>query len=357
MTTTQVRTREFLQLANKYQPGQSKIAGWYLSEKLDGTRCLWDGGVSRGMRTEDVPFASVIDPKTGLRKQKIKPIATGLWSRYGNPIMAPNAFLNLLPCIPLDGELYAGRKKFQLNRSILAGDKPDPRFDQIQFCVFGSPPLPDLLQTGRIKNANFHCEMNYEVMAGWIKQHCTEDFTSLSVTSRFEDELLCLREYLDVDRVYLHPQVKLPLDETAARAQVEHTLYQIITEGGEGVVIRDPDAIWAPKRNNNVLKYKPYSDDEGTLVGFTSGEGKHRGKIGALILDYQGKRLKVAGLTDEEREFNATTFAYEHPDQDMPADTRARHFEVGQRITFTYRELTDAGIPKEANYSRVRDEE
>lgn len=73
--------REFLQLAETYTT--HAIAGFFLSEKLDGTRCFWDGGLSRGLRTEEIPWASKTDPKTGRRKAKIKRTATGLWSRYG----------------------------------------------------------------------------------------------------------------------------------------------------------------------------------------------------------------------------------------------------------------------------------
>jgi hypothetical protein len=83
--------REFLQLADHYDASKSKVAGWFISEKLDGTRCFWDGGVSRGVPTEEVPWASVIDPKTGKKKAKIKPVATGCgaatairsWPRIG----------------------------------------------------------------------------------------------------------------------------------------------------------------------------------------------------------------------------------------------------------------------------------
>jgi hypothetical protein len=90
--------RELLQLADRYDPRKHYVAGWFVSEKLDGTRCFWDGGISRGLPTEQVPWASIIDPKTGQKKTKIKPVATGLWSRYGNPIMAPDWWLNQLPC-------------------------------------------------------------------------------------------------------------------------------------------------------------------------------------------------------------------------------------------------------------------
>ena len=96
--------REFLQLADHYDPAKHNVAGWFISEKLDGTRCFWDGGLSRGLPTEQVPWASIIDPKTGKKKAKIKPIATGLWSRYGNPIIAPD-------CVPEPASLLpAGRR-------------------------------------------------------------------------------------------------------------------------------------------------------------------------------------------------------------------------------------------------------
>ena len=122
--------REFLQLADHYDPHKHDVAGWFVSEKLDGTRCFWDGGITRGLPTEQVPWASIIDPKTGQKKAKIKPLSTGLWSRYGNPIMAPDWWLNQLPCCPLDGELWAGRGKFQLCRSICGGDTPDEQLRQ-----------------------------------------------------------------------------------------------------------------------------------------------------------------------------------------------------------------------------------
>ncbi len=193
--------REFLQLANKYRPGKDKIAGWYLSEKLDGTRCFWDGGISRDVPTELVPWASIIDPKTGKKKAKIKPTATGLWTRYGNPIIAPDSFLNLLPCIPLDGELWAGRGKFQLCRSICAGDTPDPRFDCIEFAVYGTPPLSRVFSDGEIKNANMVCDLRLKKANEWISRRVDKtgfDLFDLGPDTTFDTEMLSLRESLDV---------------------------------------------------------------------------------------------------------------------------------------------------------------
>jgi DNA ligase-1 len=376
--------REFLQLAHKFEPAKHNIAGWYVSEKLDGTRCFWDGGISRGLPTEEVPWASVIDPKTGQKKAKIKPVATGLWSRYGNPIMAPDWWLNRLPACPLDGELWAGRGKFQLCRSICGGDTPDERFDKIVFAVYSTPPLGAIFSTGEIKNSNMVCNVDYLKVEAWIRQRfdargkrfegvpvpkrCLgDDFKFLNADQPFGKEVAVLSEALentDASICYLHPQTKL-IDTPDSCDQVEDYLQRVLDQGGEGVVIRNPNAIWTPKRHNGILKYKPFSDAEARIVGFTSGRETNKGsrllgKIGALIVDYKGKRLELAGLTDAEREFlnpDMVRTATEKPGQDMPAFFQGKSFKVGQTVTFKYRELSDDGIPKEGRLWRQRDVE
>jgi hypothetical protein len=378
--------REFLQLADHYKTDKSNVAGWFISEKLDGTRCFWDGGVSRGVPTEEVPWASIIDPKTGKRKAKIKPVATGLWSRYGNPIIAPDEFLNLLPCCPLDGELWAGRGNFQLCRSICGGDTPDPRFmEHIVYAVYSSPPLASIFATGEIANANMVCSIDYIACEHWLNQrlsakseknaavpvprHCLrDDYRYLPPDRPFSEEVRFLAENLDngpESKCYLHQQTKLIDIPEEAAGQVEAFLQKVLDRGGEGVVIRNPDALWTPKRHKGILKYKPYQDCEVSVTGFTSGRetdkgSKHLGRIGALITDYKGKRLEISGLTDIEREFASGemgVFASANPGVDMPTWFQGRRFKTGDTISILFRELSDDGIPKEARYFRQRDVE
>ena len=380
--------REFLQLADHYDPSKSTVAGWFISEKLDGTRCFWDGGLSRGQPTDTVPWASVIDPKTGKRKAKIKPVATGLWSRYGNPILAPDTFLNQLPCCPLDGELWAGRGNFQLCRSICGGDEPDPRFEkQIVYAVYSAPPLAAVFGTGEIKNTNMVCNLDYIGIEQWVRRRVdalgrepacegvpipkrclADDYKYLPLGVPFSDEVRFLAGNLDngpESKCYLHPQTKLIDIADEAAQQVEAFLQRVLDKGGEGVVIRNPNAVWTPKRHKGLLKYKPFEDAEARIIGFTSGRettkgSKHLGRIGALITDYKGKRLELSGLTDAEREFSSSemgVFASANPGMDMPDWFQGRAFKKGQAVTFKYRELSDDGIPKEARYWRPRDVE
>jgi DNA ligase-1 len=357
--------REFLQLAKPFKPEKSKIAGFYASEKLDGTRCFWDGGITRGMRTVDVLWSSLTNPKTGEPKPKVKPVATGLWSRYGNPIMAPDWFLDQLPKLPLDGELWAGRGKFQLCRSICAGDNADPRFDQIQYAVY-SMPGARIWASGEIKNSNFHRRINGVKCMAFVQAANLLPQAKWELT--FEQELEVLREHLATEPVtacYLHEQIKLSGDEEEAVAEAKRLQDEWLEHGAEGIVIRNPNAMWTPKRVNDLLKWKPWEDDEGMITGFTSGRktdkgSKHLGKIGALILDFDGKRLELSGLTDIEREFltpEMCVHASEFPGEDMNHAFQGKHFKVGQQVTFKYRELSDDGIPKEARYWRKRDVE
>ena len=360
--------REFLMLGKNYDQKKHKIAGHYMSEKLDGIRAFWDGGISRGLPTTSVPWASVINPKTGQPKTKVKPMATGLWSRYGNPIMAPDWFLNQLPCCPLDGELWAGRGGFQTVTSVCKKDAPiEDDWRQITYGVFGCPSIWSVFQDGEIKNSNFHCDIRSEEIERWIKNRdrdILESFTFLQGEPTFAAELANLNEWIDTtsETVFLIKQIKLSNDETAAQALLTQEKKRVIESGGEGLVLRDPNAVWTPKRVNGVIKVKGELDAEGVLVGYTSGRETNKGSkllgmIGALILDFNGQRLELAGLTDEERSFTNKediVFATENPGQDMPPGVSAKCFSIGDKITFTYRELTRDGIPKEARYLRKR---
>lgn len=354
--------REFLQLAKTYK--DQDPAGWYISEKLDGTRCFWDGGISRGVETDKVPWANITHPKTGKRKDKIHPVATGLWSRYGNPIMAPDWWLNQLPQMFLDGELYAGRRNFQTLRSIISKDVPDDAgWKQVSFAVFGSPPSSQLFLPGEIKNTNFHKSIETPDIKDFLAAReiagVMEDFQDNKIFD-FETELKILNEKVQGGVCYLHLHKKLPDDTERAKQFMATYADFVLSEGGEGLVLRKPDSIWLPKRTSTILKFKPFSDDSGVVVGFTSGRltnkgSKLRGLIGAIVLDYNGKRLELSGFTDEERKFSTeeqTKFAYENPGKDMPETFQGKHFKIGDKIEFRYRELSNDGIPKEARYFR-----
>ena len=94
-------------LAEKWTTQDPSV--YFLSEKLDGMRCVWDGG--------------------------------RLWTRNGNPVCAPPWFVATLPAnITLDGELFLGRGRFQECMSIVRCQTPDEAaWEAIRYMVFDAP--------------------------------------------------------------------------------------------------------------------------------------------------------------------------------------------------------------------------
>ena len=94
-------------LAQKYQRGVDLRAYW-VSEKYDGVRALWDG-------------------------QQLR-------SRQGLPIRAPAWFTQGWPATPLDGELWAGRGQFAQVQSIISqGQADDGQWRTLRYMVFDLP--------------------------------------------------------------------------------------------------------------------------------------------------------------------------------------------------------------------------
>ena len=82
---------------------------------------------------------------------------------------------------------------------------------------------------------------------------------------------------------------------------------------------------------------KTFQTDEAVVTGHTEGKGKHAGRLGALICEYMGKTFNIGtGITDSMRE--------------SPPQT-------GSRVTFSFFETTEAGIPRFPSLLTVRDYE
>ena len=98
-------------LANVYR-GDVDLARYWVSEKLDGVRALWDGAA--------------------------------LYSRRGNRFNAPAWFVEGFPTAALDGELWMGRGTFEaLSGAVRRQTPDDAAWRRIRYMVFDLPGLPE----------------------------------------------------------------------------------------------------------------------------------------------------------------------------------------------------------------------
>ena len=234
--------------------------GWWMSEKYDGLRAYWDGGK--------------------------------LWSRGGNLIQAPGYFLAELPHdIVLDGELWAGRGKFEETVSIVRAEMPDDRWDNVRFMVFDAP----------------------------------------QAKGNFEERQQFLRATLSKDRRFIRV-----VEQQRCQGQ-EHLLREcdrVVRMGGEGLMLRQPRSRYEAGRSPTLLKVKPYDDAEARVIAYEPGKGKFAGQLGALRVQ-----------TDDGREFSIGSGLTEAQRGSPPP--------IGTVITYRFRGLTAKGMPRFPSYLRV----
>lgn len=353
--------REFVQLAHVLDKKKHRVGGMFASEKLDGERCIWDGGVTRGMLASEVPWANTAKDKKAF-------YATGLWTRRGKVVHAPASFVDALPKIPLDGELFAGRERFQHLMSVARNSSGTSDWSPIRYMIFDTMPMDILLADGNITDTMFKKTLS-GAYQWWLSR--AKGITMVERNATFQQRQIILKMAKLGQPCFLHVQEKLPDAEPLAIARLDQLMCDVLDGGGEGMILKNANSLYSCDRTWNMLKYKPYNDMEAEVVGYTTGRetdlgSKLLGKMGALICKIPAGEFKVSGFTDAERELNgvwndppagdfnltAEQWASQHPDCVCPTWIGHSRFPRGSMVTIKYRELTDAGLPKEGRYFR-----
>ena len=252
-----------LMLAKVYH-GDVRLADYWVSEKYDGIRGYWDG--------------------------------QQLLTRSGRRIAAPAWFTAGWPRQPLDGELWAGRGRFEAAQSAVARDSSDDEaWREIRYMVFDLPAHP----------------------------------------GPFDERLPALQRLLaELGVTWVQAVAQR---QVANRAALLALFRKTVDGGGEGLMLHRGNSLYRAERNDDLLKLKPYQDAEATVVGHLPGKGKHAGVLGALVVQTPGGlRFSLgSGFSEAQR-------------RDPPP--------VGSQVTYRYIALSAAGVPRFASFLRLRAE-
>ena len=254
-------------LAKTYSPHDdaASLNEYWASEKYDGVRALWDG--------------------------------KRLISRGGKVFAAPDWFVEGMPNVKMDGELWLGRERFEETTSIVRRKTPHEGWRKIRYMVF------DLPAHGGV----------------------------------FRERYAAMRAYFDkTTNTYWRVVKQHPV---TSAAQLEEMFGEVINGGGEGIMLRRIESLHNAGRSDDLLKHKPFTDAEAVVIGHNPGKGKYAGMTGSLkarALD-TGKVFNVgSGLSDQQR-------------QTPPPK--------GATITFKFQGLTKNGIPRFPVFLRIRKDE
>ena len=117
-----------------------------------------------------------------------------------------------------------------------------------------------------------------------------------------------------------------------------------LKQGYEGSILR-LNGPYEQKRSYNLQKFKDFSDDEATIVGYEAGKGKRTGTLGKFFM-----------MDDNGIEFGCPPGkGYNYTDLANILDNV--HDYIGKRATFTYFERTKAGNYRHPLFKCIRDYE
>ena len=83
--------------------------------------------------------------------------------------------------------------------------------------------------------------------------------------------------------------------KVASDAALQTLMRQTVKAGGEGVMLHRGDSLYRAARNDDLLKYKPYDDAEARVIAHVPGQGKHAGRLGALLVQTQQRPAPETG--------------------------------------------------------------
>lgn len=250
-----------LLLAVEADPGLDP-AGFLVSEKLDGVRAHWDG--------------------------------SRLCTRGGIEVAAPDGFLQRLPAVALDGELWLGRGRFEAVSGLVRRQRPhDAAWRALRYMVF-------------------------ELPGAW--------------GSFAERAAILQRVAAAADWPGLQAVPQFRVDGAPA---LQQRLAAVVAGGGEGLMLHLASAPYVTGRSPVLRKLKPLHDAEAVVLAVLPGRGRHAGRMGALRVQ-----------TPEGRQFLLGT-GFSDVERDAPP-------APGTLLTYTHRGPTESGLPRFASFLRLR---
>lgn len=245
-------------------PPEVEVARYLVSEKLDGVRGYWDG--------------------------------TSMWTRGGAQVALPAGFTRGWPSVPMDGELWLGRGRFDEVSALVRSSPAHARaWQPLRFMAFDLPAEP----------------APFSQRAALLEQ---------AVHAAGNSHLLLVRQ-----------------ERFSSAAALQAHLRAVVRGGGEGLMLHRRDAPYNAGRSEALLKYKLFEDAEARVVGHVQGKGRLTGKLGALVVALpDGRRMRLgSGFTDAQR---------------------AAPPPIGSWVSFRYSGTTSTGLPRFARFLRVREE-
>ena len=286
-------------LAHTYDPHKHILPkNVVVQPKLDGVRCLIhivDGRVNNVISRSGKPV--YLGNEIPQHLNELFPERANLW---------------------LDGELYVHGEAFQdIQRAASIQDNTPPDKDILRYCIYDCYLW---------RNAEATFSSRQKIMHGLV------NMTGFRLS--MEKWLLGTKLTMVLGFRMKREDVECEIEEQISyKKQIEEVMEQAISQGYEGIMIRDADSTYKHGRSRGLLKYKRFHDEEYIIVAVKEGAGKNKGTA-VLVCCLNGASTSTFNVTAPG------TYA------DKAHAWANRTALIGQQVTVKYQEKTKAGIPR-----------
>lgn len=213
-----------------------------------------------------------------------------LKTRTSRELFSPPEFTKNFPPFELDGELWTKRGDFENIQNIVM-DKNPKSWDEITYNIFEAPS----------KVGNF--DQRLQKAKDWFSKNPNSNI-------KFIEHFKC-----------------------TSKQDIDNFLTHILKLGGEGVMIKNPNAPYTTGRSGDILKLKKYLDDEGKIIKINF--SKQDSKIASLTLKLEdGTEFKLGSGFDKNFHQNPP--------------------KVGDIVTFKFFGFTKNKKPRFASFLHIR---
>ncbi len=198
-----------------------------------------------------------------------------------------NLLVNIPGSLVLDGELISPQG-FQHLMTLVKRKDGHPDTATIRYALFDVIPMKEFFN-------------------GYFAK--SQRDRRIALESMQECGLFSVDKINDRNRIYVVPQIEVDLDTPEGNLAFSEFNRQVIADGFEGIMIKDPEAPYEGKRTSAWLKKKPTIEVTLKIIGFEPGnaDGKYANTLGALETSGEddGRMIKSnvsGGIPDDLRD-------------------------------------------------------
>ena len=219
-----------------------------------------------------------------------------LVTRNGNVLSPPSWFIKSWPKVVMDGEIWSKRGEFET----------------ISGCI-------------RRKHSDKSCWKSLKLMV----------FDLPDQSGSFSQRIMIMKKLIQEESI---PHLSMVTQRKITNnIDLYALLDNVVTNGGEGLMLHLSNANYQIGRSKNILKLKKHQDAEAVVIAHLPGKGKYQHSLGAIkVKTPQGIIFKIgSGFSDQQRK---------HPPP------------IGSIITYKYIGKTQRGVPRFASFLRIKND-